>query len=95
MNRKYEEFVERLGVEMVYDYIEILPCIETKVVGDEVIKDDNITYLIMTNYTKGDRTIPVSYTHLDVYKRQVLQIGLDISMEMYVHLKARTKLFIT
>ena len=48
---------------------EHLPYSETEIAVEDV-KDDNITYLILTEYTKGDKTIPVSYTHLDVYKRQ-------------------------
>ena len=42
---------------MVYDYIEILPCMDIEEV-DDVIKDDNMTYRSVTDNTKGDRTIP-------------------------------------
>ena len=38
--------------------------------------------------------IAVSYTHLDVYKRQVLSIGLQVSLEMHTNLKAKTQLFV-
>ena len=59
VNRNYKELVERLGVEMVYNYSEILPDVEAEVVAEV---DDNVdellTYLIMTDNTKGDRTIP-------------------------------------
>ena len=47
-NRRYREFVERLGVRMVDDYREYLPY--------------TVRYFV-----------PVSYTHLDVYKRQASQ----------------------
>ena len=49
-----------------------LPWIKDAVIRDDVINDDNMTYWSVTGNTKGDRTIPdpVSYTHLDVYKRQ-------------------------
>ena len=57
MNRNYREFVERLRVEMMYNYIEILPCIDIGAV-DDVIKDDNMNYRSVTDNTKGDRTIP-------------------------------------
>ena len=48
--------MKRLGIEMVYNYIEILPCIDIGAV-DDVIKDDNMTYRSATDNTKGDRTI--------------------------------------
>ena len=63
VNRNYEEFIERLGGERSDNNNKYLPYIETEAV-DEVIKDDNMTYTIMTNYTKGDRTIPLSLIHI-------------------------------
>ena len=83
VGRNYKELVERLGIERVENYIEILPCVEANIaaVDDDVVNDEFITYLVVTDYTKGDMTIldrdqlydiiTVSYTHLDVYKRQV------------------------
>ena len=63
--RNCEEFIERLGGERSENNSKYLPCNETEVVGDYVDNNnDLIKYLIMTNYTKGDWTIPVSYTHL-------------------------------
>ena len=58
VNRNNEEFVERLDGERSDNNSKYLPCIETEVVGDDVDNTDNITYLNMTNYTKGNRTIP-------------------------------------
>ena len=34
---------------------------------------------------------PVSYTHLDVYKRQVLDISLQMSIETFTNLQPKTK----
>ena len=77
VNRKYREFVERLGVEMVDDYskykpysdIEIvitvdgdnneynyLPWVVTGVAVDNY--NDYMTYMIITDNTEVDRTIP-------------------------------------
>ena len=58
-SRDYEEFMERLEAEMIYN--KYLPCNETEGVGDNE-NNDFTNYIIMTN--------SVSYTHLDVYKRQ-------------------------
>ena len=55
VKRNYEEFVERLGRERSNNN-EYLPYSEIEIAVDDV-KDDNITYLILTEYTKGDRTI--------------------------------------
>ena len=57
VNRYYEEFIERLGGERSENNNKYLPCNETEVVGDDVDNNDNITYLIMTDYTGGDRTM--------------------------------------
>ena len=59
MNRNYEEFVERLDIERAGNYIEYVPCIEADIaaVGDDVDNNELLIYLIMKNYTKGDRTI--------------------------------------
>ena len=40
----------------------------------------HIFYLIMKNEQIRDSLIPVSYTHLDVYKRQILYLHLQIWM---------------
>ena len=49
VNRNYEEFVERLGGDMIYNkYSKYLPCNKTEVVRDDVDNNDNITYLNMT-----------------------------------------------
>ena len=79
VKRNYREFVERLGVEMVDNNNEYVPCIKAEMAA--IVDDDNndnnylpcevkgvavdndenndfITYLIVTNYTEGDRTIP-------------------------------------
>ena len=56
VKRNYEEFVERLGGERSNNNNEYLPYSETEIAVDDV-KDDNITYLILTEYNKGDRTI--------------------------------------
>ena len=58
MSRTYEEFMERLGVEMIYNnkYSKYLPSNKTEVVGDKG-NNDFINYLIMTNNTGGDRTM--------------------------------------
>ena len=59
VDRNYKEFVERLGIERVENYIEILPCVEADIaaVDDDVVNDEFITYLVVTDYTKGDMTI--------------------------------------
>ena len=60
ISRDYEEFMGRLGVEMIYNkYNKYLPWVEADIaaVGDDVDKDDFVTYLIVTDYTKGDMTI--------------------------------------
>ena len=49
-----------------YNY---LPWVVMDVVVDNY--NDYMTNMIMTYNTEVDRTIPVSYTHLDVYKRQL------------------------
>ena len=51
--------MERLGVAMVENYSKYLPWVEADiaVVGDDDGNNDLITYLIVTNNTKGDRTI--------------------------------------
>ena len=57
INRKYREFVERLGVEMVDNYSKYLPYRETEVIGDDDESNDFVTYLIVTDHTKGDLII--------------------------------------
>ena len=59
MSRTYKEFVKRLGVEMIDKKNKYLPYndIEIAVVGDDNENNDLVTYLIVTNYTEGDRTI--------------------------------------
>ena len=43
---------------MIYNkYSKYLPCNKTEVVGDKG-NNDFANYLIMTDYTEGDRTIP-------------------------------------
>ena len=59
VNRNYEEFVERLDVERVGNYIEHLPCSETEVVAEVDDKvDELLTYLTLTENTKGEITLP-------------------------------------
>ena len=58
VSRNYEEFVERLGGERSNNNNKYLPYSETEVVGDDDENNDFVTYLIVTNHTEGDRTIP-------------------------------------
>ena len=46
------------------------------------LKKNKIKYLSMTGATK-DRHIPVSYTHLDVYKRQSLQLQYHLKQLLH------------
>ena len=49
---------KRQGIERVNNYIEILPCVEADTAAvDDVVNDEFITYLVVTDYTKGDMTI--------------------------------------
>ena len=58
VGRNYKELVGRLGIERV-ENIEILPCVKADIaaVDDDVVNDEFITYLVVTDYTKGDMTI--------------------------------------
>ena len=50
--------MERLGVETVDNYSKYLPWVEADIaVVDDNENNDLVTYLIVTNYTEGDRTI--------------------------------------
>ena len=53
INRKYEEFMEKLGVEMIDNYSKYLPWVEADIaVGeDDNENNDFANYLIMTNNT--------------------------------------------
>ena len=66
MGRNYKELAERLGIERVNNYIEILPCVEVDIaaIDDDVVNDGFITYLVVTDYTKGDMTILLSLIHI-------------------------------
>ena len=66
MSRSYEEFMERLGVEMIDNKSKYLPGNEADIaVGeDDNGNNDFITYLVVTNYTGGDRTITLSLIHI-------------------------------
>ena len=59
VGRNYKKLAERLGIEIVDNYTEILPCVEADIsaVDDDVVNDEFITYLVVTDYTKGDMTI--------------------------------------
>ena len=59
VGRSYAELRERVNRERVNNYSEYVPWFEADVaeVGDDVINDDFITYLVGTDNTKGDRTI--------------------------------------
>ena len=58
ISRNYKELVERLDIERVDNYIEILPCVETDAAAVDDNVDDNITYLTLTEIIKGEVTIP-------------------------------------
>ena len=71
VNRNYEEFMERLGVEMMYNYNEYLPWIKDAVIRDDVTKDDNMNYRSVADNTEGDRTVPDHdelYENVENYK---------------------------
>ena len=58
LDRGYKELIERLGWKKT-NYMKYLPYNEADiaVVGDDNENNDLVTYLIVTNYTEGDRTI--------------------------------------
>ena len=55
----------------------------------------NSEYIVMLNQAEPDRAKPVSYTHLDVYKRQALKISgtgaKHLAVMLYAVLKEKKK----
>ena len=74
LKRNYEELKEMLGVVKINDMkylpvnIEIENCFD-----DTCLNNNNLPSVVMNE--KITDLISVSYTHLDVYKRQVRRLG--------------------
>ena len=120
INRKYREFVDRLGVEMVDDYSEYKPCSEieiTIIIDDEntgikhlswVVmgvavdnyaddRNDLITYMIMTDNTEVDRTIPdddMVHDKYDVIENSLTRVKDELRGEIHKKVTSVTETII-
>ena len=66
------------------------PWLKWDVQGLEGLNKKNWYLLISNHHSWADIVVPVSYTHLDVYKRQALSgVALEITMQYAVTLRDR------